>query len=87
MRSGSVFLITVFRYITLMSSEAVVPLEAVESLDVLLELVLDVLVSVSVWISGSLEFVSIGTWSMSSYRLKKYLTTHFPALSLTRSLK
>ena len=95
MRSGSVFRITVFRTITLLSSEGVVPFEAVESLEELLELELDVLVLdmfeldvlVSVGISGSLEFASIGTWSMSSYKLKKYLITHFPALSLTLSLK
>ena len=81
----------------LLSSEGVVPFEAVESLEELLELELDllmldvfeldVLVSVSVGISKSLEFVSICTWSMRPYRLRKYLTTHLPALSLTRLLK
>ena len=85
MRSGSVFRITVFRTITLLSSEGVVPLEAVESLEELLELELDVLVfdvlvldvfeldvlvSVSVGISESLEFVAICTWSMRPYRLR-----------------
>ena len=63
MRLGSVFLITVFMHLTLLSSDLVASLEEVDSLDVLLELEL---VLVSVEISDSLVLTSIGTLSISS---------------------
>ena len=45
------------------------------------------LLSVSVGYSCSDMSGSNWAWSVSSYRLRKYFCTHFPALRRTRSLK